>query len=196
MIIQRWPIILCGLFAWISTLSRDCKAASDLPSAGAQASADRFLVQPYLQLGDVPTGVVTEDLRVLWHASESDADWQVEYRPSAEGAWRRADAPGARQGAGPEGAPHWGYRAILQGLLPGDEFAYRVLRGGQVLFSAGGRAPKSARQPYRFVVFGDCAAGTDGQKAVANQAYRARPDFVLIAGDIVYARGRISEYRE
>jgi 3',5'-cyclic AMP phosphodiesterase CpdA len=46
------------------------------------------------------------------------------------------------------------------------------------------------------VVFGDCAAGTAGQKAIAYQAYRARPDFVFIPGDIVYARGRISEYRD
>ena len=80
--------------------------------------------------------------------------------------------------------------------MPGGEFTYQVRRGGEVVFSADGRAPKAAGQPCRFVVFGDCAAGTAEQRAVAFQTYQARPDFVLIAGDIVYTRGRISEYRE
>ena len=46
------------------------------------------------------------------------------------------------------------------------------------------------------MVFGDCGAGTAEQKEVAYQAFLARPDFVMITGDIVYSRGRISEYRE
>src|SRR5262249_43339333 len=81
-------------------------------------------------------------------------------------------------------------------LVPGGEFAYQVRRGGQFLLAAGGRAPKAANQPYRFVAFGDCAAGTAEQKAVAYRAYLARPDFIVIPGDIVYSRGRITEYRE
>ena len=50
--------------------------------------------------------------------------------------------------------------------------------------------------PFRFVVFGDCGANTKEQKAVAYQAFRVQPNFVMITGDIVYSRGRISEYRE
>ena len=57
-------------------------------------------------------------------------------------------------------------------------------------------APKPADQPHRFVVFGDCGANTPEQKAVAYRAYQVRPDFVMITGDIVYGKGRISEYRE
>ena len=55
--------------------------------------------------------------------------------------------------------------------------------------------PKGSGQPYRFVVFGDCGAGTAEQKAIAYQTYLAQPDFVMITGDIVYSRGQISEYR-
>jgi hypothetical protein len=62
------------------------------------------------------------------------------------------------------------------------------------VFEARARARQPAGRPHRFVAFGDCAAGTPGQKAVAYQAYLARPDFVMITGDIVYSRGRISEY--
>ena len=60
-------------------------------------------------------------------------------------------------------------------------------KGGEIIFAAAARAPKGAGQPYRFVVFGDCGAGTAEQKAVAFQTYLARPDFVMITGDIVYS---------
>jgi 3',5'-cyclic AMP phosphodiesterase CpdA len=65
-----------------------------------------------------------------------------------------------------------------------------------VVFGSDATAPKAGQTPFRFVVFGDCGANTKEQKAVAYQAYRERPDFVMITGDIVYNRGRISEYRE
>ena len=64
------------------------------------------------------------------------------------------------------------------------------------MFEAEGHAPRSGDVPQRFVVFGDCGVNSAEQKAVAFQAYEARPDFVMITGDIVYDRGRISEYRE
>ena len=96
--------------------------------------------------------------------------------------------PGAR--------PHQVYRVELTGLKPGAEFEYRVLRNDKDVFSAKAHARKSADQPYTFVAFGDCAAGTLEQRAIAYQAYHKHPDFLFIAGDIVYSRGRISEYRE
>ena len=81
-------------------------------------------------------------------------------------------------------------------LPPGGTFQYRVLKGGQVVFSARGHAPKSAGQAYRFVAFGDCGAGTKEQKPLARQAFAAAADFVMIPGDIVYERGLIVDYRK
>jgi hypothetical protein len=46
------------------------------------------------------------------------------------------------------------------------------------------------------VVFGDCGVNTEEQRTIACRAHEARPDYVMITGDIVYDRGRISEYRE
>ncbi len=97
-------------------------------------------------------------------------------------------------GAGGAGAPRVsggcdGPRVRLDVFLP------RPARG-EVVFTAEAHARAAAGQPYRFAVFGDCGAGTAKEKAVAYQAHRARPDLLLIAGDIVYTRGRISEYRE
>ena len=91
---------------------------------------------------------------------------------------------------------HLVYRASLTGLVPGEEFRYRVLQAGKPVFEASARARKSAGQPFRFVLFGDCGQGTPSENAVAYQAYLAKPDFVFIPGDIVYGSGRISEYRD
>ncbi len=193
---QRWLIVLCGLLAVGSTSLRCCNFAVDLPAPGRGVLPDGFVVHPYLQLGDAPARGVAGDLRLLWQTEDVDADWAVAYRVSAEGPWQAADAPWMRRVAVLGVAPHRVYRATLKGLEPGSEFGYQVRRGGQPVFSAGARAPEAAGQPCRFAVFGDCAAGTADQRAVAYQAYQARPDFVLIAGDIVYTRGRISEYRE
>ena len=92
--------------------------------------------------------------------------------------------------------PHRVYRAGLTNLAPGGTFQYRVLKGGQVVFSATARAPKSADQAYRFVAFGDCGAGSKDQKPLAGGRFSSQPDFVMIPGDIVYDRGLIVDYRK
>ncbi|HZW30985.1 MAG TPA: metallophosphoesterase family protein, partial [Isosphaeraceae bacterium] len=191
----RWLIATCGLLALSLSSLRCCDVVAERPTSGMTTPVDGLLVKPYLQLGDVLPGAVARDLRVLWQAEDQEAGWAVEYRPGVDEPWRLAEAPAMRRVAVPGVPPHRVYRATLKGLAPGGTFDYRVHRGGRLVFTAGGRAPRPPGQPCRFVVFGDCAAGTAAQKAIADQAYRARPDFVLIAGDIVYNRGRIGEYR-
>ena len=169
------------------------EAARQTPQADTKAPEGPFLVKPYLQLGHSPAA---GSLILLWHAGDADADWEVEYRSGAERPWRKAQAASARPIAVPGVEPHWVYRAVLTGLEPGGDFSYRVRKGGEVVFSAAGRAPKGADQAYRFVAFGDGGADTPEQKAIAYRTFLAKPDFVMIPGDIVYGRGRVSEYRE
>src|SRR5262249_39768251 len=135
-------------------------------------------------------------LRILWQAEDVEAAWAMEYRPGADAPWRPAEAPAWRRIAVPGVPPHRVYRVDLKDLEPGATFSYRVRRGDEVVFTAGPPAQKAADQPHRFAVFGDCGAGSAEEKQVADQVYRARPDFLLIAGDIVYTRGRIREYRD
>jgi 3',5'-cyclic AMP phosphodiesterase CpdA len=165
------------------------------PAGAGPASEGVFLVKPYLQLGGAPAA---DRLALLWHADDAEADWAVEYQSGAgQGqAWRTAEAPSVTRVAVPTVAPHRVYRATLKGLEPGGTFAYRVRRRGEVVFEAEARAGKAADQSYRFVAFGDCGAGTTEQKPIAYRAYLERPDFVVVPGDIVYARGRVTEYRE
>jgi hypothetical protein len=156
-------------------------------------TAEAFIAKPYLQMGPTST---RDSLVLLWHAPDSDADWTVDYQAGTEHAWTTAREVSHRTVDVPGVEPHRVYRAGLAGLQSGGTFAYRVRKSGEVVFSAEARAPKSADQPHLFVVFGDCGAGTPEQKPIAYQAYLAKPDFVMIPGDIVYSRGRVAEYRE
>jgi Calcineurin-like phosphoesterase len=171
-------------------------AAAPAPAAPPKVATPEgtFLVKPYLQLGDAAAPAAAERLDVLWHSKDADAAWTIETRPATGGAWTKAVAPAYRRIAVPSIAPHRVYRATVRGLAPGAEFDYQVTRNGKPVFAARARARKSASQSHRFVVFGDCAAGTPSQRAVAYQTYLSHPDFVFITGDIVYSRGRISEY--
>ncbi len=159
----------------------------------ARVSNGVFVTKPYLQIGRNPSPTT---LQLLWHAPDSEADWSVEYRTSGEPSWRKAESVDFRRVAVAGIEPHRVYRAALTGLASGGTFTYRVLKGGEAVFSAEGRAPKSADQPYRFVAFGDCGAGTPEQKPLAHRAFLSRPDLVVIPGDMVYEYGLISEYRE
>jgi hypothetical protein len=162
----------------------------------ASATPGVFVVEPYIQLGDAAAGSATESLSVLWHAADADAGWSVEYRMSGDAAWRSAADPRSRRVALGDVAPHRVYEATLSGLKAGGTVEYRVRKGTEAVFASQVQVRKPGDQPYRFVVFGDCGTSTAGQKAVAYQTYLAQPDFVLITGDIVYNRGRISEYRD
>jgi acid phosphatase type 7 len=155
-----------------------------------------FLEKPYLQLGNSPQPSSPESLMLLWHTSAEAGNWGVEIKTSKDASWRAMDKPAATSVNAPGIPAHLVYRSLLKGLVPGEAFQYRVLKSGDAVFVASGRARKSAAQPYRVVVFGDGAQGTPASRAIAYQTSLVKPDFVFITGDIVYSSGRISEYRE
>lgn len=167
--------------------------AAALPAA---ADPDIFVARPYLQLGDNPREAARERMDLLWETPDEAAAWEVEVRAGATGAWRAQATPTMRRVAAlAPVAAFRAYRATLRDLAPGERFAYRIRRDGREVFASSGRARKHGDAPYRFVLTGDTAAGTDGERAVVYQAYKLQPDFLLIAGDIVYPRGRLHEYR-
>jgi predicted phosphodiesterase len=156
-----------------------------------------FIVKPYLQLGDLPKLSPSEPVRLLWQAAdERDVKWLVEVRQRNTDTWRQAIVTGGRLVGTPDTSMYRLFTVPLTRLEPGTEFEYRVSRNGEIVFAAHGKTRASAAQPYRFAVTGDTGANTEQEKRVVYQMHRAQPDFVAIAGDIVYSTGRMVEYRE
>lgn len=156
-----------------------------------------FLAAPYLQLGNNPKLGKTDTLALLWHTKPDEkAVWLVEVRPATGGAWKKLAAPTHKAIAVSGIDPHEVWSATLTGLAPGKLFDYRVSQGTTAVFTARARARRGAKENQRFVVFGDFASGSKESKMVPAPVLAAKPDFVVMTGDLVYSRGRISEYRE
>jgi predicted phosphodiesterase len=153
-----------------------------------------FLFKPYIQLGDNPNQTVPERLEIVWQTSDIDSEWWVESQTTPGGAWVRAATPSHRRVAFPTVDPHRVYRAALTDLRPGERFRYRVGIGDKILFESEARARIPAGKPFRTAIIGDVADGTRAATQVAHGIFEQHPDLVVIAGDIVYARGRVSEY--
>jgi predicted MPP superfamily phosphohydrolase len=120
--------------------------------------------------------------------------WTVQWRSRHHQKWCTTSAPSTRTIKAVASAEHVQFRCTLAELAPGTRFEYRVLRDGIELFSARATAPKRRNQRHRVVLFGDLADGEPGSARVANQALSLGPDLVVLAGDLVYEKGRISDY--
>ncbi|MEO5581912.1 MAG: metallophosphoesterase [Saprospiraceae bacterium] len=170
-----------------------CSASRQLETPIVSQSP--FLVTPYLQLGSNPT---PDSMMVLWHVSEamdSDTSWALKYKSANDTVWTQSAMP-VKTTLTIKGLEIFNvYRVKLANLDPGRNFNYTIAKNGFEVFSAEGKAIKSVSQPYRFVVSGDMGAGSKAAKQIATGIYKTNPDFVAIAGDIVYDSGLISEYK-
>jgi 3',5'-cyclic AMP phosphodiesterase CpdA len=159
-----------------------------------------FLVKPYVQWGTAARPDSPQGLEVLWQGADRDESWALEVQSAGDndthGEWVAMGPPAVRRLAIQGLKPRRLYRGTLTRTseAPGGAFGYRVQRGGVPVFEARAHAPWHERHPHRFVVFGDGGADTAAQREVAYQTYQARPDFVLITGDLVYYKGSFSEY--
>ncbi|WP_243317813.1 metallophosphoesterase [Geothrix paludis] len=149
-----------------------------------------FLVQPYLQLGDAPKAAAADRLDLLWQTEDRDAAWRVEVKVG--GRWK-PQVPAFRRLGAPPLPAHRIYQATLRDLPPGARVPYRVKRDGAVVFEAQAQVRKPGA--HRVVVFGDAADGSREQGALAQAVAAQNPDAVFLTGDLVYGRGRASEYR-
>ncbi len=151
-----------------------------------------FLVKPYLQLGNAPQPAKKERLDLLWQSEDQDGTWTVEVRVGK--GWKAQAAPSFRRLAVPPLPAHRIYRVTLANLAPGARVPYRVKQDGAVVFEAEAQTRKPGA--HRMVVFGDAADGSANQAAIAKALVAEHPDAVFIVGDLVYGRGRASEYRK
>jgi hypothetical protein len=142
--------------------------------AGPAPTQSPFIVQPYLQLGDLSSLSSVEPVRVLWQApNDRDVKWTVDVRQSEADPWRSAVAVEGR--VVPGETPYRLFNVALTRLQPGAEFDYRVSKDGVVVFSARGKSRSAIDQPYRFAVTGDTGADTPQERRVGHQICRKSP---------------------
>jgi predicted phosphodiesterase len=182
---------LCVLLA---LLLFSLSPASIRANETADSTSNNFVVAPYLQLGDRPSLTDPESLTLLWQTIDSKDNWSVQVKDDGARRWKSQAAPKVQSVELPGNGPRCFFTGQLTGLAPGKPFDYRLLRNDAPVFEAHAQARKAASQPYRFVVVGDCGTNSAPQRQVANQIYSAKPDFVMVPGDIVYNNGRLSEY--
>ena len=151
-----------------------------------------FLVKPYLQIGRLPS---PQSLQLLWHSTGAGDEWVAEYKNSKDSGWIRSENLSSSKIALTNTEPFTVYNASFSSLKPGSSFTYRISKNGQLVFNAEAKAPRSPEQAYRVAVSGDLGAGTKQAGKIAYGIYKANPDLFAIAGDIVYVRGLISEYK-
>jgi 3',5'-cyclic AMP phosphodiesterase CpdA len=178
-----WTIVIGGLLA-VSAAAHPGQAA---------ATAEDFVIKPYLQMGPTNPGAGPSSLRVQWASPSQSVDWAVQTR-SPGGEWSEAAAASNRQiQIGPV-PTHWMYAAATDPVPAGERFEYRVTKSGRVCFEASARVLNTDPAKLHAVIFGDCGAGTTAQREIAALAGTLDPDLVIIPGDVVYSRGRLSEY--
>ena len=151
-----------------------------------------FVEKPYLQIGKSPTA---QSMQLLWHANIANDVWLAEYKNSSSTHWTKSSNQTFSKITVKGIEPFLVYSTSFTALTPGSSFTYRVSKNGKEVFTANAKSAKSHEQSYRFVVSGDMGAGTKQAGQIANEIYKANPDLVAIAGDMVYNQGLISEYK-
>ncbi|CAN5768377.1 hypothetical protein BH11PSE12_BH11PSE12_33350 [soil metagenome] len=181
-------LLLIGGIVWIGTEHSDHKPVP----------VGEFIAKPYLQLGS------NGGLAIVWqiagqptdqtagqNAAPNEAQWQFE--TMKDGKWTPGP-PISRRLLSIDSIEPIELNSVDVTKSGIKAFDYRLLKNGTVVFSAHANARAESPAHYKFAVMGDCGADTLAQRKVAYQLDIAKPNFILITGDIVYPDGRASEY--
>lgn len=154
-----------------------------------------FTALPYVQPGAEGRLVEgAEAVRILWQTRPGAADFVLEFGPDrAYG--QRASISAIPRSVGRSHA--WdviNYTAAVPGLKLGQRYEYQLRAGPQVIaqgfFTT--RAPRGRK--VKFLALGDSSCGSAGDIAIAREAFRQSPDFLINTGDCVYGQGLDREY--
>jgi len=98
-----------------------------------------FVNKPYIQIGNNASPTT---LKILWHASNIDAHWVVEYRSNTKVPWINADSINYTILAQINVLPNRVYHASISRLTAGALFQYRILKDGKEVFHSEAKASK------------------------------------------------------
>ena len=152
----------------------------------------KVVVLPYLQPGGESALEVYDSKVVAWMTDQKAGDFVVEYGPSPAygqkaSPERRTLQPSAKQ-------RYFTYSALLTNLSPNSRVYYRVALGEKTVRESSFATRKTPDETVRFAVMGDMADGRTNSRSIAWELSKVRPELLVICGDIVYSRGRVSEY--
>ncbi len=173
-------VLICAIF-WIGTEHSEYK----------HVAVGEFIAKPYLQLGS------NGGLAIVWQVAGQNAggatptQWQFE--TMEDGKWI-AGPPVSHRLLSVDSIEPIDLNWVDVTKFGIKAFDYRLLKNGTAVFSAHASERADGATHYKFAVMGDCGADTIAQRKVAYQLDRAKPNFILITGDIVYPDGRASEY--
>jgi hypothetical protein len=155
-----------------------------------------FTALPYLQPGTGSGKLAPgkESIVIAWQTNGTHADFTLDYGP---GLSRKATITTAERLSPRRPVPQErvvNHVASLTDLELNHRYQYRVRMNGSTLVEGYFTTRKPRGVKTRFVAFGDNSCGAISDHAIAYEAYRARPDFVMNTGDNVYGAGLDSEY--
>jgi 3',5'-cyclic AMP phosphodiesterase CpdA len=160
---------------------------------GLKLLASAFLVNPYLQLGNRPSSSQA-GVDVVFQSLNA-RPFRVELN-TGDGIWRSAGELKREEVFVKGENSHYVYTASLDEIRNGRTFSYRVWNGSELAFESKGKARPAAGSGYSMVLWGDSGSGLPPQVKVAKRVMADQPDGVVITGDLVYDRGRVSEYQK
>ncbi len=160
----------------------DSGSGARTKSASLAELAPGYLRAPYLQ------GLGQDSVLVAWMASDPAAP-AVDFGTTAEfGSTVAARVDGNRR------------YAVLKHLAPGTHYFYQVRAGARVLATGPTCSFRTDEGPgdrtFTFFVTGDIGDGNGQQAVTARSILRAspRPEMGIVCGDVVYQKGRSSDY--
>lgn len=182
--------------------SREGLFAAEIANRRQPGKADPalplFTALPYLQPGP-SGGALTagrEAPALLWQTNEVLADYTLEYGvASSLGRRGRIDRVERISHERKVGERTYNFTASLPDLELNRRVVYRVRMNGKALLEGYFTTRKPRGVKMRFAAFGDNSYGDISDRAIAYQAYRARPDFVMNTGDTVYESGLDNEFQ-
>ncbi len=169
---------------------------SGLFAAEKAADWPIFTALPYIQPGNRSRLVAgAESIVIAWQTQEKAANFVVHF--GADKKLTRTAMPQRTMrwsGDADDGETRFNYATTLDGLELGRRYEYRVLCNEKTLLEGYFTTRQPRGKAIRFVAFGDNSFGDISDRAIAYQAYQAKPDFVMNTGDNVYDGGLDNEY--
>jgi hypothetical protein len=152
--------------------------SSGVPASNASSPGARLTRAPYIQWTTTTSAHIVWDTYV---AASSEVEYSVATPPGQTYNVVKTDKVTR-------------HIVKLSHLQPGVLYRYRVGSNRRALASGQFRTAKSAGQPFSFVVWGDSGMASRGQVSLSRQIEKARPDFLLHTGDLIYPSGAARDY--